>query len=410
MSVLHLRRLRLLGVFVFSLLVRLLWVADWAAYDDERRLLRIFDGHERHLLTSFLDGTLSDPGPQHHPVVGMFSVALGSLGDDPRILLCAAAVAGALTAVAVSVAVGRAGGASAGLWAGLFVGLLPDHAAWSTSVYPVVFGVACLAGAFAAKRPAPAAALAALSTLLRPELALAAPFLGLPGLGALPGLLLYAFWLGGPPGDLSASSVVWLQNLQLLEFLGPGVLALGVLGLGAPRAGWLLLLAAVVFVGGAAFDDLGPRHVLAGGLALCALAGLAVQRHGLLLGVVLAVGLGAGVQDRSARWATSEDLAAAVRGLPAPDPSCRVVSDEPLLAGQPDPSHWTLWSAPVEGCVLWGEEAVHRTWSSRALWPRARRMRALYDPLPVAAERVPGGWRLYHRLQRVPGAPRRAHD
>jgi hypothetical protein len=249
-----------------------------------------------------------------------------------------------------------------------------------------------------------------LATLLRPELALAAPFRGWPGLGALAGVLLYSVWLGAPPGDLSELSVVWPANLQLLEFLGPGVLVLGLAGLGAPRAGWFALLTIVVFVGGAAFDDLGPRHLLAGGVALCCLAGIAVQRHGILLGLLVALGLGQGVQDRAARWAEAPRLTEAARALPPPDPACEVVSDEPRVAGQPDPSHWTLWSAPAAGCVLWGEEAAHRMWSSRALWPRARRMRALYDPVVVAAEPVPGGWRLYHRLQRVPGDRWSEHD
>lgn len=404
------RRLRLLGVFVASLLVRLVWVADWRVYEDERGLARVFDGHERHLLRSFVEGTLADPSPQHHPLVGMGAAALGTLGEDPRLLLCVAALAGALTAVAVMVAVEREVGTPAGLWAGLFVALLPDHAAWSTSAYPVVFGVACLAGGFAATRPVPAGLCLALAALLRPELALLAPFRGWPGLGALGGLTVYLLWLGGPPGGGSALSAVWLGNLQLFAFVGPGVLAAGALGLGAPRAGWLLLAALVAFLGGAAFDDLGPRHLLGGGLALCALAGIAVQRRGLLVAAVVTVGLGLGVQDRAARWVRLVDLSSEARDLPAPDPACLVVSDEPVLAGQPEPSHWTLWTAPppASRCVLWGEEPVHRMWSSRALWPRARRMRTLYDPVPVAAVRVPGGWRLYHRLQRVPGAPRSA--
>ncbi len=395
-----------------SLLVRLVWVADWSGYEDDRRLARVFDGHERHLLRSFLDGTLPDPSPQHHPLVGAGAVVLGMLGDDPRLLLCAAALAGALTAVAVTVAVEREVGARAGLWAGLFVALLPDHAAWSTSAYPVVFGVACLAGGFAATRSIPAGGLLACAALFRPELALLAPFRGWPGLGAMAGLAVYLLWLGRPPVDGSALPEVWLGNLQLIGFVGPGVLAVGALGLGAPRSGWLLLAAAVAFLGGAAFDDLGPRHLLGGGVALCALGGIAVQRHGLLVALVVGVGLGLGVQDRAARWAQAVDLSGEAEGLPAPDPACLVVSDEPVLAGQPEPSHWTLWTAPppASGCILWGEESAHRMWNSRALWPRAQRMRALYDPVPAAAARVPGGWRLYHRLQRVPGAHRSSDD
>lgn len=412
MSALLLRRLRLLGVFVSSLLVRLVWVADWSGYADPRRLARIFDGHERQLLRSLREGTLADPSPQHHPVVGMGAALLGTLGDDPRLLLCAAALAGALTAVAVAAAVEREVGPKAGLWAGLFVALLPDHAAWSTSAYPVVFGVACLAAGFAAERGVSAAVWLAFAALLRPELALMAPFRGWPGLGALAGVASYLLWLGGPPGDLSAPGVVWLANLQLLHFVGPGVLAVGALAVGVPRAGWLVLAAAVAFVGGATFDDLGPRHLLGGGVALCALAGIAVQRFGALLGLGVCLGLGLGVQERAVRWTHAADLTAEAQGLPAPDPACLVVTDEPVLAGQPEPSHWTLWTegAPTPACVLWGEESVHRMWSSRALWPRSQRMKTLYDPVPVAAARVPGGWRLYHRLQRVPGVQRSGHE
>lgn len=394
----------MLGVFALALLVRLVWVPDLGAYADERRLRQIFDGHERALAAVLEGAVVPDPSAQHHPVVSLGVAALAHLTADPRALLGVAALAGSCAALAALVAVGRWFGPAAGLWAGIFVALLPEHAAWSTSLYPVGFGTAALVGAFAVRSHGGAAALLALACLLRPELVVLAPFRGRPAWGALVGAAGFAVWLGGPPGDWSQLAAVWPANLQLVGFLGPPVLALGLLGLGAPRAGALLAMAVVSFGTAAAFDDAGPRHVLAGGVALACLAGVAAQRQGVVLGLLIAGGLAFAVQERAAVWVRPTDLSAEAAGLPAPDPACLVVSDEPVLVGQPEPSHWTLWTGEAPPCVLWGEEGAHRAWSSRGLSARARRMRALYDPTPAAAVRVPGGWRVYHRLR--PPEPR----
>ena len=48
--------------------------------------------------------------------------------------------------------------------------------------------------------------------------------------------------------------------------------------------------------------------------------------------------------------------------------------------------------------LCWGEEAIHRAWTSRGLQDRALRMRRLYAPTPVGLLRLPGGPRLIHEL------------
>ena len=78
--------------------------------------------------------------------------------------------------------------------------------------------------------------------------------------------------------------------------------------------------------------------------------------------------------------------------LPALE-GCDEVLDDPLL---PD-SHWNRradW--PEEPC--WGEEAIHRAWTSRSLQDRALRMRVAYGAEPMGIRELPGGPRVYHRL------------
>lgn len=393
--------------FLVALAVRLLWVADLPAYADARSLRRIFDGHERLYLDAFAQRGLADASPSFHPLLGHLAQALGAWTSDPRALLLMSAIAGAWVAAAVSLWTSRHARPVAGLWAGLLAALHPGLAAWSTSYYPVILPLALLAGALVARRPTVTALLCFGAGLLRPELGLLSIVCGRPGLAGWAGAASWVAWLGAPPvgASLENLGVVLQLNLPLVEFLGPPVLVLGLLGLGAPRGALLAACAVGVHLLGCGFDDYGTRHALLGGAALCALGGVAAARQGALLGVLLVAGMATRTAEMADRWVHPADLAAAAQALPPPDRGrCQEVGDEPILEGQAVPSHLSLWRDPVpEGaCVLWGEEGQHRAWSSRGLADRAARMRLHYAPRPVAAERVPGGWRLYHQLQNLP--------
>ena len=93
---------------------------------------------------------------------------------------------------------------------------------------------------------------------------------------------------------------------------------------------------------------------------------------------------------------------AAALSLPELPSDCLEVSEEPLIPGQPMPSHIRLLSGELTAdCVVWGEESLLGQWSSRGLRERAWRMRTLYRLEPIAALRPPDPRRvrIYHRLQ-----------
>lgn len=153
----------------------------------------------------------------------------------------------------------------------------------------------------------------------------------------------------------------------------------------------------------APFADLGARHLLLGGLGACVLVGVAAARLRHLPGILAAAGLTLALHDLADRWYDLAPLPAAeLAELPAPDPACVEVTEEPPIPGQPLPSHLGLWSGEVDApCVLWGEAAIHRAWTSRGLQDRALRMRTLYRLEPAAVRRREGGdvllWRVWRR-------------
>jgi hypothetical protein len=187
------------AVFLVALAVRWLWMPHWALLDDPRGLRRVFDGHERAYLQAFEGGGLADPSTSFNPIIGGLSAAAGAVWSNPAALVIGSGMVGALAAVGVAVWTGRQFGASAGRWAGLLVALLPEHAAWSTSVYPVILPHALLVGAFVARRPLPAAVLSLAAGLLRPELAVLALFRGAPGIAAWAGAAGWLWMAGGAP-------------------------------------------------------------------------------------------------------------------------------------------------------------------------------------------------------------------
>jgi len=400
----------LAAIFLGALLVRGLGVADLSRLPDAAALaehlsgasgrkLPPFVGHEDLLLRAFA-GHPPDPSAQAWPTAIAISRGLGFLTDDPRALVGLAMVAGALCAVLAAVWTARHFGRTAGLWAGVLVALLGEHAAWSTSTYPVIHAQALLLGAFVVRRRVPAATLVALAVSLRPELAPLALFRGWPGLAGLPVAAALVLLLPGPaPSDPLLSLAA---NLPMLRYIGPPILLLSLIGLRERRAWGLLGLTALGHVLGATFADLGARHELLGAVALCALGGVAAARTHHVVGVVLAVGLAWDTAAIRAAWHTPSAPEAASLELPPPDGRCLEVSGEPPIPGQPIPSHLAPVAAEdTARCRVWGEEDQHAAWTSRGLRDRALRIRTLYRLTPVAKQTLGSGRRVrvQHRLE-----------
>lgn len=361
------------------------------------RRLTPFVGHEDLLLHAF-SGDAPDPSSQAWPLAIALARGLGLVTDDPRALLLVSVLSGALAAVGVAAWTGRHFGRVAGLWAGVLVALLAEHAAWSTSAYPVMPAHALLVGAFVVRSRWGAALLIGLACSLRPDLAPLALLRGLPGLVGIPVAAAWVLLL--PTPSLASPLVALSANWPMARYLGPPVLALGLLGLGDRRAWGLLAAALLVHVTGSSFADYGARHALLGGAALCALAGVAADRWGHLVGLLVAVGLGWDTASIARVWHQPVDPLAATLDLGLPPPDCVEVTEEPPIPGQPLPSHLQYWRGElVAPCVMWGEEDQHSAWTSRGLRDRASRMRTLYtlEPLgkrTVGRDRV----RVYHRL------------
>lgn len=388
------------GILLVAISVRM-WLVDWAGVmapvGGQWPAGGIFDGHERGYVFAFL-GQPPDPSTQAWPALTGLYRLIGLLSSDPRVLVGLSVVAGALAAAGVAVWTGRRFGPVAGTWTGLLVAVLPEQAAWSTSVYNVILPHALLVGALLARSWWARALLVGAAVSMRGELALLTPWLGWPGLVGLPVAAAWFARLDAP--SLGDPLLALRLNLPLLRFLGPPVLLLGLLAVRDRRAWPVLAFALWTHLCGAAFMDEGGRHVLAGGVAACVLVGVAAARWRHLPGLAGLIGLGLATgQLRAGQRATPDLAAEAPAG--APPAGCVEVTGEPPIDGQPMPSHVGLWTGEVQAdCVLWGETAAHRRWSSRGLQDRALRMRTLYHLQPVAFRETPGGGVLLHRVER----------
>lgn len=385
-----------LGLFLLALVIRLGGVVSWGRLH--------FDGHERQLVGA-LSGPSPDPGPAAWPLASALVHTMGALGlSDPRALVALAAAVGSLGVVLSAALAGQVFDRRTALWTGLLVSVLPEQAAWSTSVYPVIVGHTLLVGTLACRRPVAAALCGLLATAFRPELA---PLLLLRGLPGLPGTAAGLLWIGvyveaGPSDPLRAL----IFNLPLLSFIGPTTLLVGLYALREVRGRRLALgLLATHLIGGL-FDDYGARHALLAGVLGCVLAARAATtagpRLGPALGLVALSGGVLGTVDLAHRWnnrAGLEDRTLA--RLPSLPADCQEVSEEPPIEGQRLPSAFACPAPDFTGCVVWGEEAQHRAWSSRGLRDRATRMRLWFDLEPLAAlDPGPGRpLRVYQRLE-----------
>ncbi|MEC8423667.1 MAG: hypothetical protein VX000_07810, partial [Myxococcota bacterium] len=340
-------RSALAAVFSSAFVVRVGWVLDAKRLPDAAdlaehlteatgRKLAPFVGHEDLLLRAFA-GQPPDASAQAWPAAIGLHQAAGLLTNDPRILVAIAALSGAAAAVLAAIWAGRRFGTVAGVWTGILVALLGEHAAWSTSTYPVIHGHMLLMAGLVVRNRLGAGALLAAAASLRPDLAPLALLGGLPGLAALPVAAAQLLFLPGPtPTD---PMVALGANLPMLRFLGPPVLVLGLVALRDRRA-WPVLGAAILtHLLGSCFADYGARHALLGGVALCVLGGAAAARTRHVLGIVIAVGLAWDTADIASAWHAGTPPAAAALALPEPDGTCVEVSGEPPIPGQPIPSH-----------------------------------------------------------------------
>ena len=405
-----LSRRALAAVFLGALLVRLGGVADLGRVPDAGglaahlargggRKLMPFVGHEDLLLRAFA-GQPPDASAQAWPLAIALYRGLGMLTADPRALVLVAGLAGAACATLVAVWTARHHGHAAGLWAGALVAILGEHAAWSTSAYPVIHAQALLLAAFVVRGRIAAAVLVILAVSLRPELAPLALLRGWAGVVGLPVAAAMITLLPGPvPSDPFTALAA---NLPMLRFLGPPVLILALLGVRNRRTWALLGTAALVHLLGSCFADYGARHALFGSVALCALGGVAAVRTRHIVGLLLVIGLAWDLIGIRSVWHTPVPPAAADMDLPPLDDICVEVSGEPPIPGQAIPSHLDPPDSKApDRCRVWGEEDQHAAWTSRGLRDRALRMRSLYRLTPVAKKDLGKGQRVrvYHRLE-----------
>jgi hypothetical protein len=282
---------------------------------------------------------------------------------------------------------------------GAALALSPVHVFWSASAYNVAIPQALVVGGLALGRWRGAACFA-VACALRLELVLLAPafvLLGRPrvALGALGALT--AWPLLEHTAALHPAGRVWWPNLRLTAFLGPlgEPLGLVLVALALTRRSGRLVLAALWVHGtAAAFDDYGYRHALFGGLCLAAAICTGTGWRRWLVLPALAW-LAWGTHDVATRYyLPQEAFDASLPALPPP-PECHELMDDPLV----ETSHWQVRRSPPTGLSCWGEERIHRAWTSRSLHARALRMHALYELEPLGVLQLPGGPRLVYGIR-----------
>ena len=426
----------LLGLACGALVLALaLWVRlEWLPVGQRH----VFDGHEAEYLDLFLGRSTPSWSTRMVPPLGLLYQGLGALSHDPRLLIATSALAGLTSIAAIMDMVRRQVGVAGALLTGLLLALYGNHAFWCSSAYPVIMPFALLVSGLwllSARRVAawlPASFCLSLAIGMRPELALSLPatffwrgqrwggwwLLWVLATSAMAAVITWPLLQPGahPSGLWQTAPLALAANLRSLDYLAPwsstATLALGVLlGLAAAirwrraATGWAAL-AVSTYLPACAFADSGFRHALTAGAALCVLSALGLvalatptgprgpRHHGsralaALLGLLCLVLL---ISDTSRLAARYYAPAAAIHAeLAALAPTvyddsgfagCRWITEEPPLPDQELPSHLTLHR--FDGCLLWGEEFWHRSWTSRGLLDRGLRMHALYRMEPLA--------------------------
>jgi hypothetical protein len=357
-----------------------------------------FDGHEADYLSAFLGATWTGSTRLYPLLAGAYAL-LGRVWAHPGVLLGINLLAGVATVLAGAWWVRSRWGDRAGAAAGLALVLSPAHVFWSASAYNVAIPQALVVAGLAWGGWG-GAVLYALACANRIELVLLAPALvllrerrvALGAIGALAALPLLEHTAQFHPPER-----VWSANLQMMALLGPlgEPVGLVLVALATTRRSWRLVLAALwVHVSSSAFDDYGYRHALFGGMCLAAAVSVGQGWRRWL--VLPALGwLAWGTQDMAARfYLPLETFSASLADL-GPPPECTEIMDDPLASN----SHWNWRRNPPAGTLCWGEERIHRAWTSRSLHARALRMHTLYDLEPLGILRLPGGPRLVYEVR-----------
>ena len=386
------RPLHLLAVTALALAalaVRVVWIPVGR---------HVFDGHEADYLSAFLGASWTGSTRLYPLLAGLYAL-LGRAWAEPWLLLGVNVVAGVATVLLVGRWIGRRYGRREGWLAAALLAASPVHAFWSTSAYNVAIPHVLLAAGLALGGWRGAGAYA-LACTTRIELALLAPAIALLGerkvaVGAVGAAV--AWPLLEHTATFHPPSLVWSGNAWRTAYAGPlgEPLGLVLVALAITRRSWPLALAALwTHLTAAAFDDYGYRHALFAGTCLAALVATGEGRHTQPATPALAL-LALGT-SRVARdyYLPMEDFTASLPELGEP-PACTEILDDPLHAD----SHWAHRLSPPAGRICWGEERIHRAWTSRGLQDRALRMHTLYDLEPIGVLQLPGGPRLVYEVR-----------
>ena len=352
-----------------------------------------FDGHEADYLAAF-QGAVLEPSTRHMPLLAGAYRALGRLSDAQEVLLAVNLLAGVLTVLMGTSLVQR----EHRLGTGLLLAFAPTLVFWSASAYHVALPLLFALGG-AALGGWGGAVLYAVACANRLELAVLAPAVAALGgwrvaVGAIGAVAGWPLIDSAP--TLTPLGVTLPVNLQLPDFLGALGEPWGLLVVAASLTTRNLKLAGAalwVHVVGSGFDDYGTRHGLLGAVCLAVLVGSSGRWW------VVAAGIGWSVWRTSAvvTWfyAPQATFDATVPPLDAP-PACTEVLDDPLA----ERSHWAARDDWPDGPVCWGEERIHRAWTSRALQDRALRMHRAYELEPIGVLRLESGPRVVYDVKR----------
>jgi hypothetical protein len=359
-----------------------------------------FDGHELDYFAAF-SGEDWSASTRLYPLLAGFYALVGKVFGSAHILVMINVLAGLMTVLAGGIWAKRRWGVDVGWMVAVLLALSPTHAFWSTSIYNVALPQALLVGGLALGGWR-GALLFALACNLRMELALLLPVVWLlsdwrVALGALGAGLAWPLLDSAP--HVTAPLDAMALNLYLPDFLGPLGTPIGLILvlLALQRHNAVLALAALwVHLVGAAFDDYGTRHALLGTLCLVALLATTTGWRRILpvfAGSLFCLKL---VCLNVQYQMTPEHFAATLPEVPTLQimEDCTEILDDPLAEG----SHWTHRKAWPEGRVCWGEERIHRAWTSRGLQDRRKRMHRSYSLRPDFILDLESGPRLYYEV------------
>ena len=362
-----------------------------------------FEGHELEYLSAF-NGDPWESSTRVYPLLADLYALMGLLFSNSYGLVALNLFASLLGIFAGFHWARKKWGDSTAWMLAILLTLSPTHAFWSTSIYNVTLPqTALLCGlALGGWRGAIAVALAC---NMRIELLLLAPIIALlsdwrVATGCAAGLC--AWPLMGSAPNITPPLEVLPVNMGLTEMLGPlgSTIGLLLLLLALQRHNFQLALgAAAVHLIGSCFDDYGTRHGLFG--AFCGMALLASctgwRRTLAPLACALFVFELAGLHDQvrmtAAHFSSELPELPRVAQMPA---ECHEILDDPL----DERSHWRARKAWPSGTVCWGEERIHRAWTTRGLQDRRTRMHRSYNLKPRAILELESGPRLIYEVQK----------